>query len=103
MAAKFEIFIDRKKQYRFRLKASNGEIIASGESYETKAACLKGIKSIQKNAPTAAIIDPEEVAKKAAKAAKAAPAKRSPKAASSSADAKEKKPRGRKPKIAPEA
>ncbi|MDR0732359.1 MAG: DUF1508 domain-containing protein, partial [Treponema sp.] len=29
MAAKFEIFIDRKKQYRFRLKASNGEIIAA--------------------------------------------------------------------------
>jgi uncharacterized protein YegP (UPF0339 family) len=49
MAAKFEIFIDRKKQYRFHLKASNGEIIAASEAYETKTACLKGIKSIQKN------------------------------------------------------
>jgi uncharacterized protein YegP (UPF0339 family) len=86
MAAKFEIFIDRKKQYRFHLKASNGEIIAASEAYETKAACIKGIKSIQKNAPTAAIIDPEEVAKKATKAA------------SPSAEAKEKKPRSRKPK-----
>jgi uncharacterized protein YegP (UPF0339 family) len=95
MAAKFEIFLDRKKQYRFHLKASNGEIIAASEAYETKAACIKGIKSIQKNAPAAAIVDPEEAAKKAAKAA---PAKRGAKAAASSAEAKEKKPRGRKPK-----
>jgi uncharacterized protein YegP (UPF0339 family) len=95
MAAKFEIFIDRKKQYRFHLKASNGEIIAASEAYETKAACLKGIKSIQKNAPTAQIIEPEEAAKKAVKVA---PAKRGPKAASPAAGVKEKKPRGRKPK-----
>jgi uncharacterized protein YegP (UPF0339 family) len=95
MAAKFEIFLDRKKQYRFHLKASNGEIIAASEAYETRAACLKGIKSIQKNAPTAAIIDPEEAAKKAAKAV---PAKRGSKAAPPAAGPKEKKPRGRKPK-----
>jgi uncharacterized protein YegP (UPF0339 family) len=95
MAAKFEIFLDRKKQYRFHLKASNGEIIAASEAYETKAACIKGIKSIQKNAPAAVIIDPEEAAKKAVKAA---PAKRGGKAAASTAEAKEKKPRGRKPK-----
>jgi uncharacterized protein YegP (UPF0339 family) len=80
MAAKFEIFLDRKKQYRFHLKASNGEIIAASEAYDTKAACIKGIKSIQKNAPTALIIDPEEAAKKAVKAA---PAKRGGKAAAS--------------------
>jgi uncharacterized protein YegP (UPF0339 family) len=95
MAAKFEIFTDQKKQYRFHLKASNGEIIAASEAYETKAACLKGIKSIQKNAPTAAIIDPEEAAKKTAKAA---PAKRGAKAAAPATEAREKKPRGRKPK-----
>jgi uncharacterized protein YegP (UPF0339 family) len=93
MAAKFEIFLDRKKQYRFHLKASNGEIIAASEAYETKAACIKGIKSIQKNAPTAAIIDPEEAAKKTA-----VPAKRGAKAAASTVEAKEKKPRSRKPK-----
>jgi uncharacterized protein YegP (UPF0339 family) len=89
MAAKFEILTDRKKQYRFYLKASNGEIIAASQAYENKAACLKGIKAIQKNALTAAIIDPEETAKKAAKAA---PAKRGAKAATPSAEAKEKKP-----------
>jgi uncharacterized protein YegP (UPF0339 family) len=95
MAAKFEIFLDRKKQYRFHLKASNGETIAASQAYDTKAACIKGIKAIQKNAPIAAIVDPEEAAKKAAKAA---PAKRGSKAAVSSAEAKEKKPRSRKPK-----
>jgi uncharacterized protein YegP (UPF0339 family) len=63
MAAKFEIFLDRKKQYRFHLKASNGETIAASQAYDTKAACIKGIKSIQKSAPTAAIIDLEEAAK----------------------------------------
>jgi uncharacterized protein YegP (UPF0339 family) len=95
MAAKFEIFLDRKKQYRFHLKASNGEIIAASEAYETKAACLKGIKSIQKNAPVAQISDPEETAKKAAQAA---PAKHGSKAASLAAGVKEKKPRSRKSK-----
>jgi uncharacterized protein YegP (UPF0339 family) len=85
MVAKFEIFLDRKKQYRFHLKASNGEVIAASQAYDTKAACIKGIKAIQKNAPAAAIIDPEEAAKKAAKAA-------------ALAAAKEKKPRSRKPK-----
>jgi uncharacterized protein YegP (UPF0339 family) len=93
MAAKFEIFLDRKKQYRFHLKASNGEVIAASEAYETKAACVKGIKSIQKNAPIAAIIDPEEATKKAAKAV---PAKRGAKVAAPATEAK--KPRTRKPK-----
>jgi uncharacterized protein YegP (UPF0339 family) len=67
MAAKFEIFTDRAKKYRFHLKATNGEIIAAAsEGYDTKVACIKGIKSIQKNAPTAAVIDLEEAAAKAA-------------------------------------
>ena len=96
MAAKFEIFLDRKKQYRFHLKASNGETIAASQAYDTKAACIKGIKSIQKNAPAAEIVDPEEAAKTAAKAASV---KRGAKAAPPSAEAKEKKPR--KPKTAP--
>jgi uncharacterized protein YegP (UPF0339 family) len=95
MAAKFEIFLDRKKQYRFHLKASNGETIAASQAYDTKAACIKGIKSIQKSAPTAVIIDPEEAAKKAAKAA---PATRGAKVVASATETKEKKPRSRKPK-----
>jgi uncharacterized protein YegP (UPF0339 family) len=95
MTAKFEIFLDRKKQYRFHLKASNGETIAASQAYDTKAACVKGIKSIQKNAPAAEIIDLEETVKKAAKTA---PAKIGSKAAPPPAEAGGKKPRGRKPK-----
>jgi uncharacterized protein YegP (UPF0339 family) len=94
MAAKFEIFLDRKKQYRFHLKASNGETIAASQAYDTKAACIKGIKAIQKSAPAAAIIDPEEAAKKAAKAV---PAKRGSKVPR----AEEKKPGGRTSKKIP--
>jgi uncharacterized protein YegP (UPF0339 family) len=95
MAAKFEIFLYRKKQYRFHLKASNGETIAASQAYDTKAACVKGIKSIQKNAPTAEIIDTEETVKKTVKAA---PVKSGSKAAASPAEAGGKKPRSRKPK-----
>jgi uncharacterized protein YegP (UPF0339 family) len=98
MAAKFEIYTDRAKKYRFRLKASNGEIIAASEAYDTKAACVKGIKSLQKNAPTAAIIDPEEAVKKPAPAKKPAAVKKTAKTAAPAAEPKEKKPRGRKPK-----
>jgi len=81
MAAKFVVFHDKAKKFRFRLLATNGEIIAVGEAYESKASCLNGIKSIQKNAPTAAIVDetvPKET-KKGAPAKKGEPkAKKAP-------------------------
>lgn len=57
MAGKFEVYQDKKKQYRFRLKARNGQIIATGEAYTTKKACLNGIESIRKNAPDAKLDD----------------------------------------------
>ena len=50
MAGKFELYKDAKGKYRFRLKASNGQIIAVGEAYESKAAAKNGIASVQKNA-----------------------------------------------------
>ncbi len=59
MAAKFEVYKDKKGEYRFRLKAANGEIIAVGEGYSSKTACLKGIESVKKNAPEAEIVDSE--------------------------------------------
>ncbi|HPJ37014.1 MAG TPA: YegP family protein [Spirochaetota bacterium] len=59
MAAKFEVYKDGKGEYRFRLKASNGEIIAVGEGYKTKQGCLNGIESIKKNAPEAEIVETE--------------------------------------------
>ncbi len=54
---KFEIFKDTKGEYRFRLKAPNGEIIAVGEGYTQKQGCINGIESIKKNAPIAEIVD----------------------------------------------
>jgi len=59
MAARFEVYKDAKGEYRFRLKAANGEIIAVGEGYSSKAACLNGIESVKKNASAAEIVDSE--------------------------------------------
>lgn len=55
MAGKFEVYEDKAGKFRFRLKASNGQIVASGESYETKAAARKGCESVQKAASGAPI------------------------------------------------
>ncbi|ARZ68058.1 YegP family protein [Streptomyces sp. HU2014] len=60
MAGKFEIYEDRAGKHRFRLKAGNGEIIAVGEAYNTKAACEKGIQSVKAHAPTAPVKDLEQ-------------------------------------------
>ncbi|WP_280258047.1 YegP family protein [Nocardia wallacei] len=57
MAGKFELYTDKAGKVRFRLKAGNGEVIAVGEAYESKAAAAKGIESIKKNAPTAEVVD----------------------------------------------
>ena len=50
---KFEVYLDKSGEYRFRLKARNGEIIATSEGYKAKASCLNGIESVKKNAPEA--------------------------------------------------
>ena len=57
---KFEIYTDKAGEFRFRLKARNGEIIATGEGYKTKASCLNGVESIRKNAPDAAVVKEEK-------------------------------------------
>lgn len=53
---KFEVYTDKAGEFRFRLKATNGQIIAVGEGYKAKAGCLNGIESIKKNAPEAEIV-----------------------------------------------
>ncbi len=53
---KYEIFLDVAEKYRFRLKASNGEIIAASQGYTRKDSCVKGIRSIAKHAPDAEIV-----------------------------------------------
>lgn len=57
MAGKFELYTDKHGAYRFRLKAGNGQVIATGEDYPTKAAALKGIESIRNNAADAKLDD----------------------------------------------
>ena len=52
---KFELYADKAGEFRFRLKAKNGEIIAASEGYKSKASCLNGIESVRKNAPEAKI------------------------------------------------
>jgi uncharacterized protein YegP (UPF0339 family) len=53
---KFEVFTDKAGEFRFNLKAKNGEIIASSEGYKTKASCLNGVESVKKNAPDAEVV-----------------------------------------------
>jgi uncharacterized protein len=57
MAGKFELYTDKAGKYRFRLKAGNGEIIASSEAYESKAGAKNGIESVRKNAPDAPVVE----------------------------------------------
>jgi uncharacterized protein YegP (UPF0339 family) len=51
MAGKFEIYKDKAGEYRFRLKASNGQNILASEGYKAKSGCENGIESVKKNAP----------------------------------------------------
>ena len=53
---KFEIYQDKAGEYRFRMKARNGQIIATGEGYTAKPSCLNGVESIRRNAPEAAVV-----------------------------------------------
>ncbi len=53
---KFEMYVDKAGEYRFRLKATNGEIIAVSEGYKSKAGCENGIASVRKNAADAELI-----------------------------------------------
>lgn len=56
---KFEIYQDKAGEYRFRLKATNGQIIAVSEGYTVKASCMNGIESVKKNAPEASVVEAE--------------------------------------------
>ena len=51
MAGKFEVYKDQAGQFRFRLKAANGQTILASEGYNTRASCLNGVESVKKNSP----------------------------------------------------
>ncbi|MBE5782074.1 MAG: DUF1508 domain-containing protein [Clostridiales bacterium] len=50
---KFEVYQDNAGEYRFRLKAKNGQNIAASEGYTALASCLNGVESVRKNAADA--------------------------------------------------
>ena len=52
---KFEVYTDKGDEFRFRLKATNGQIIAVSEGYTSKSSCMNGIESVRKNAADADI------------------------------------------------
>lgn len=53
---KFEVYQDKAGEYRFRLTATNGQVIATGEGYKAKASCLNGIESVKKNVVDATVV-----------------------------------------------
>ena len=57
MAGKFELFTDKAGEYRFRLKAANGQTILASEGYKQRGGAENGIESVQKNAPDDARYD----------------------------------------------
>jgi len=52
---KFEIYADKSNEYRFRLKAKNGQIIATSEGYKTLDSCKNGVESVRKNSEKATV------------------------------------------------
>jgi uncharacterized protein YegP (UPF0339 family) len=65
MAGKFEVYKDKAGEFRFRLKAGNGQNILASEGYKAKSSCMNGIESVQKNSQ-----NPARFAKKSSKSGK---------------------------------
>jgi len=59
MAGKFEVYEDKAGEYGWRLKAGNGQVVASGEGYDTKAAAIRGTQAVQRAAEGATLHDPD--------------------------------------------
>lgn len=57
---KYELYKDRKRQYRYRLRARNGKIIAEGGGHSSKELCIQGIESVRRNAAKAKIIEKKD-------------------------------------------
>ena len=57
MAGKFELWTDKGGDWRFNLKASNGQVIATSQGYASKASAMNGIDSVRSNAPGAEVVE----------------------------------------------
>lgn len=56
--AKFIVYLDGERQWRWRLRASNNRIVAdSAEGYVSKQSCLEGIAIVKREAPTAPVVE----------------------------------------------
>lgn len=60
MAGKFELYEDKAGKFRFRLKAGNGEVVATGQGYESMASVKKGVSAVQRAAENAAVVELEK-------------------------------------------
>jgi len=60
MSGKFELWTDKGGDWRFNLKASNGQVIATSQGYASKASALNGIDSVKTNAPGAEVVEIEK-------------------------------------------
>ena len=56
---KFEVYTDKAGKPRFRLKARNGQIIATSQAYKSVKSCLNGIESVRKNAADSPVVEEE--------------------------------------------
>ena len=57
MAGKFELWTDKGGDWRFNLKAPNGQVIATSQGYASKASAMNGIDSVKSNAPGAEVVE----------------------------------------------
>lgn len=53
---KFEVYADKAGEFRFRLKATNGQVIAVSEGYKALNSCLNGVESVKKNAADSEVV-----------------------------------------------
>ncbi len=60
MAGKFEVWVDKAGDYRWNLKAGNGEVIATSQGYASKASALNGIDSVRRSAADADVVEIEK-------------------------------------------
>lgn len=62
MAGKFEVYKDKAGEFRFRLKASNGQTLLVSEGYKAKPSCINGVESVKKHAPTDSLYERKQTA-----------------------------------------
>ncbi len=54
---KFTISKDKRGEFRFRIVATNGNVLASSEGYSAKASALSAVERIRSDAAGAEVVD----------------------------------------------